>query len=193
MEMRRTLPRGWFASERSQSMTEFALVAPILLLMLFGIIDFGRVLYIYGTLVEAANEGSRVAVRASSPLPADSDVQTAARNASQSLYLANPCPNGPLPPSTGSSAQNPPANQGWIFITEPNPPASPESNPTYDAPGGQAPAAATSSCSAINSFQSGTYPLQVTVRYNYQFFTPVLEQLAPTLVLQAYATDYTEY
>ena len=187
------LSTSWFKSQRCQSMTEFALVAPVLLLMLFGIIDFARLLYIYGTLVEAANEASRVAVRASSPLPSDSDVQTAARNASQSLYLANPCPNGPLPPTSGSSAQNPPLDQGWIFITEPNPPETPESSPTYDAPGGESPVNSTATCSAVNSFSSGTYPLQVTVRYTYAFFTPLLEQLAPSIVLQAYCTDYTEY
>jgi hypothetical protein len=174
-------------------MTEFAIVAPLLLLMLFGLLDFARALYIYGTLVEAANEGARVAVRASSPLPNDDDVQQAAQRGAQSLYLANPCPNGPLPPITGAGAQNPPNDHGWIFITEPNPPATAEANPTFDAPGGQSPAVGTSSCSAVNSFASGTYPLQVTVRYNYSFFTPVLEQLAPNLILQAYATDYTEY
>ena len=92
-----------------------------------------------------------------------------------------------------TGAQNPPGDQGWIFITEPNPPATVETSPTYDAPGGQSPANATGSCSAINPFQSGTYPLQVTVRYNYLFFTPLLEQLAPSIILQAYATDYTEY
>ena len=187
------MSRSWFGSQRSQSMTEFALVAPILLLMLFGIIDFGRLLYIYGTLVEAANEGARVSIKASSPLPSNSDVENAAKNGAQSLYLANPCPNGPLPPTSGAGAQNPPGDQGWIFITEPNPPATVETSPTYDAPGGQSPANATGSCSAINPFQSGTYPLQVTVRYNYLFFTPLLEQLAPSIILQAYATDYTEY
>lgn len=184
---------AWFGSQRSQSMTEFALVAPVLLVMLFGILDFGRVIYVYGTLVEAANEGSRTAIRASSPLPSNSDVQASAKLGAQSLYLANPCPNGPLPPITGSGAQNPPLDQGWIFITEPNPPSTVEANPTYDAPGGQAPANSTGSCSAVNPFSSGTYPLQVTVRYNYAFFTPILEQLAPNLILQAYATDYTEY
>ena len=185
--------RAWFRSEKSQSMTEFALVAPILLLMFFGIIDFGRVLYIYGTLVEAANEGSRVAVWASTPLPTNANVQTAAKTSSQSLYLATSCPNGPLPPISGAGASNPPGDQGWIFITEPNPPTAAESSPTYDAPGGETPANASGSCSAVNPFSSGTYPLQVTVRYNYSFFTPILEQLAPNLILQAYATDYTEY
>lgn len=184
---------SWFRSQRSQSMTEFALIAPLLLLMIFGILDFGRIIYIYGTLVAAANEGVRTAVRASGPLPSNTDVQTAAKTSSQSLFLANPCPNGPLPPITGAGAQNPPLNQGWIFITEPNPPSTVEASPTFDAPGGQSPAAGTASCSAVNSYSSGNYPLQVTVRYNYAFFTPILEQLSPNIILQAYATDYTEY
>jgi TadE-like protein len=174
-------------------MVEFALVAPILLLMFFGVIDFGRVIYIYGTLVQAANEGVRTAIQASTPLPNDAAVLAATSSHAQSLILANPCPNGPLPPSSGGSAQNPPQGSGWIFITEPNPPSTPESNPTYDAPGGQIPAPSTGTCSAVHPYSSGTYPLQVTIRYTYPFFTPLLEQLAPTIVLQAYATDYTEY
>lgn len=187
--MRRWLRQG----QRSQAMTEFALVAPILLLMIFGIIDFGRAIYIYSTLVAAANEGVRVAIRASSPLPTDADVRAAASGSASSLILANPCPNGPLPPSTGSSAQNPPQGSGWIFITEPNPPATAESAPTHDAPGGEAPVVSTASCSAVNPQSSGNYPLQVTIRYTYAFFTPILEQLQPTIILQAYATEYTEY
>jgi hypothetical protein len=184
---------SYLSSERSQSMTEFAIVAPILLLMFFGILDFGRVIYIYGTLVQAANEGARVSVRASTPLPNDDDILTSAKIHAQSLRLANPCPNGPLPPITGAGAQNPPAGSGWIFITEPNPPSTVEATPPYDAPGGQAPASATGSCSAVNPYSSGTYPLQITIRYTYPFFTPLLEQLSPTIILQAYATEYTEY
>ena len=174
-------------------MTEFAIVAPILLLFLFGVIDFGRVIYIYGTLVQAANEGARVAIRASTPLPTNNQVLYSARIHAQTLNLANPCVNGPLPPVTGGGAQNPPLNTGWIFITQPNPPSTVQASPTYNAPGGESPAAATASCSATNPYSSGTYPLQVTVRYTYTFFTPLLEQLAPSFVLQSYATDYTEY
>lgn len=39
---------------------EFALVLPVLLLMLFGIIDFGRALNAQITLTEAATEGARL-------------------------------------------------------------------------------------------------------------------------------------
>jgi len=41
--------------QRSQSMVEFAIVAPLLLLLLFGIVDFGRVIYIYVTLNQAVH------------------------------------------------------------------------------------------------------------------------------------------
>ncbi|TMD25509.1 MAG: pilus assembly protein [Chloroflexi bacterium] len=59
------LLKKYFRSERSQGLTEFAIIAPIILLLTFGIIDFGRALYLYITLQQAANEGARVAVRAS--------------------------------------------------------------------------------------------------------------------------------
>jgi len=51
-------------SQRSQGLTEFAIIAPVILLLTFGIIDFGRALYLYITLQQAANEGARVAVSA---------------------------------------------------------------------------------------------------------------------------------
>jgi Flp pilus assembly protein TadG len=49
-----------------QTMVEFALVLPILLLMFFGVIDFGRLVYMNSVLSQAAREGARVgAVEAS--------------------------------------------------------------------------------------------------------------------------------
>ena len=44
--------------ERSQAMTEFALVAPVLLLLTFGILDFGRALFFYAAAGDAASLGS---------------------------------------------------------------------------------------------------------------------------------------
>lgn len=55
--------RRYFKAERSQSMVEFALIAPILFVIIFGIIDFGRGLYYYIAIQNAANEGGRVAVQ----------------------------------------------------------------------------------------------------------------------------------
>ncbi|MBN1998114.1 pilus assembly protein [candidate division KSB1 bacterium] len=47
--------------EQGQSIVEFALVAPILVLLLFGIIEFGRIFETVNVLTSAAREGARVA------------------------------------------------------------------------------------------------------------------------------------
>jgi hypothetical protein len=52
----------FFKSQRSQGLTEFALLTPFLFLVIFGIVDFGRVVYYYVTITQAANEGARVAI-----------------------------------------------------------------------------------------------------------------------------------
>lgn len=170
-------------------MVEFALIAPVLIVLLFGIIDFGRVIYIYATLNQAVSEGARTAIRDSALLPSNADVQAAVRNHAVDVSLANPCPNGPI------TSINPPANQGWIYITEPNPPSTPEAlSPTLqDAPGGQLWANATGSCSATNPAHDHA-PLQVTIRYNFVPITPLMQQLtANRIIISAAATYQTEY
>lgn len=47
--------------DRGAAAVEFALVLPVLLLILFGIIDFGRALNAQITLTQAAREGARLA------------------------------------------------------------------------------------------------------------------------------------
>ena len=49
------------ADKKGQSTTEFALVLPILLMLLFGIIQFSLVLYTYGFVAYAARTGARYA------------------------------------------------------------------------------------------------------------------------------------
>lgn len=48
-------------------MVEFALLAPILFLVLFGIVDFGRATFFANEITNAAREGARVAILASNP------------------------------------------------------------------------------------------------------------------------------
>ncbi|TAK02453.1 MAG: pilus assembly protein [Chloroflexota bacterium] len=61
-----------------QALTEFALVIPIFLLVLYGIIEFGRYVYTVQVLNNAAREGARYAivhgaksVNPSGPMPGD--------------------------------------------------------------------------------------------------------------------------
>lgn len=47
---------------QGQALVEFALVLPVMLLVLFGAIDFGRAIYAYNTVAEGVRQGSRLAV-----------------------------------------------------------------------------------------------------------------------------------
>ena len=60
--MRARLRRMW-REERGQSLVEMALVLPLLLLLVAGIIDFGRAYNNYIIITNAAREGARAASR----------------------------------------------------------------------------------------------------------------------------------
>ena len=187
-------------SQRSQSMTEFALIAPILLLFIFGSVDFGRALYYYITIMQATNEGARVAIRASyykdpggvqHNWPNNVDVQQAVQAHAVATFLANPCPNGPIPnhPPDSPGVTVPPANQGWIFITDPDPAHDPVGTP--NAPRGQ-----TTSTPGCNTAIAavGNEPLRVTIRYNFVPLTPLIQQFAANhIILEGYTIYRAEY
>ncbi|GJG86431.1 hypothetical protein tb265_16120 [Gemmatimonadetes bacterium T265] len=53
--------------DRGAAMVEFAMVAPFLFALAFGIIDFGRAYYIYSALNSIAHDGARYGAALSSP------------------------------------------------------------------------------------------------------------------------------
>jgi hypothetical protein len=173
--------------QQSQALIEFALIAPVLLLLIFGIIDIGRAIFFYDTLTHAAREGARAAVSASNPLPTNSTVLNAVMRQFIGAPVSEPCPQGPL------TSALPPDNTAWVYVTEPNPPAGVESNPPMDAPGGEYPAAASGPCSAVNP-AAGNAPLQVTLRFNLILITPIISQVTANHILLTAAAVYrTEY
>lgn len=174
-------------SQRSQALIEFALISPVLLLLLFGIVDIGRAVFYYDALNHAAREGARVAVRASSPLPTNADVLAAVTSQLLGAPVTEPCPQGPV------TSAVPPDNAAWLYVTEPNPPASVEANPPDNAPGGEYASDASGSCSAVNP-AGGNSQLQVTLRFNLVLITPVIAQAtANRIVITAAAIFRTEY
>ena len=96
--MRQRLSR--FHGQRSQALIEFALISPVLLLLLFGIIDIGRAVFYYDTLGHAAREGARSAVQASNRLPTNADVLTAVTSQLVGIPDSAPCPQGPISSAT---------------------------------------------------------------------------------------------
>ncbi|WP_462411052.1 TadE/TadG family type IV pilus assembly protein [Neobacillus sp. Marseille-QA0830] len=69
--------------ENGQSLVEFALILPIFIMLLFGIIDFGRAFHAYLTIDHAGRE----AARAASIGKSDSQVKQIAMNQGTSIHL----------------------------------------------------------------------------------------------------------
>lgn len=65
-------------NERGQATVELALVLPVLLLILFGIMEFGRVFSSYLILTNAAREGARLAAVGASDTAIEQRVEDAA-------------------------------------------------------------------------------------------------------------------
>ena len=88
------------ARDRGATAVEVALLMPILLILVMGIVDFGRALHAQITLTQAAREGVRVAAL-KQPNPA-ARTQNAATGLSGVGVAVTACPATPTP---GSDAQ----------------------------------------------------------------------------------------
>jgi Flp pilus assembly protein TadG len=83
-------------SERGAVAVEFALLAPVLVMLLLGIMEFGRAYNAQVTLSSAAREGVRVMAIANSPVAA----RTVERNAAATLNPALTNANITITPAT---------------------------------------------------------------------------------------------
>jgi Flp pilus assembly protein TadG len=120
---RRVTPQvaGWRgAPQRSQSMVEFALCAPLFLLILFIAIDVGRLIYTYSAISSAARDGARTA-SLQAAIYSDCQIISEVKVVGQGFpVVMDPTslvgdsdpnnPSGTLQPST------PPPNVGYAYI-----------------------------------------------------------------------------
>lgn len=90
--MLRALPhplRRLRRSERGQALVEFALVLPLLCLVLFAITGFGLLFYKYIDLTSATRDGARKATVSRENLNAPAAIRTAIANATSGVDDAN--------------------------------------------------------------------------------------------------------
>jgi Flp pilus assembly protein TadG len=87
-QFRRRILQG----DRGVVAVEFALVLPILLLVVFGIIDFGRMLNAQITLTQAAREGARWAALGQSGVPARVTAAAPTMNPAPTTTILSSCP-----------------------------------------------------------------------------------------------------
>ncbi len=100
--------RQMLKDRRGQSLVEFALAFPILLLMLVGIVDLGRGFRTYALLTNAAREGAQYGTFQ----PADTaGIRTKVTNALAgtgiNIAIANACPNICILYPSGNASGNP--------------------------------------------------------------------------------------
>jgi Flp pilus assembly protein TadG len=76
--------RNGLRNERGATAVEFALIVPLLILLVLGIAEFGRAFQVQGTLSAAAREGVRLMALQNDPAAA----KDAVRNAAPSLNPA---------------------------------------------------------------------------------------------------------
>jgi len=68
-------------NQRGVAAVEFALLLPVLIMVLFGIIEFGIALSRQQVLDTASREGARLGIRQVVPRPTAADIQAQARSA----------------------------------------------------------------------------------------------------------------
>lgn len=76
-------------SERGVAALELAILMPLLLMILFGIIDWGYVFYVDLTMTNGVREGARVGVTRNTIAIAEADAKTAATNYVSTLGTHN--------------------------------------------------------------------------------------------------------
>jgi Flp pilus assembly protein TadG len=101
------------AKEAGAVAVEFALVLPILLLVVFGIIDFGRMLNAQISLTQAAREGARWAALGQSGVPARVTAAAPGLTPAPSTSVISSCPANA---AVGASAEGP-ASYTISFVT----------------------------------------------------------------------------
>ena len=89
--MNRRLARD-AGQDRGAAVVEFALLLPLLLFLIFGLIDFGRALNAQITLTQAAREGARMAALGESNVV--TGTQSAATGLSPVTVTVTSCPAG---------------------------------------------------------------------------------------------------
>ena len=164
----------------AQSMVEFAIVAPIAVLMIMLLIDFSRLVYTYAAISWAAREGARtisLAPNINSDCSALLRVEQVGRGfplmADPNSVYGNHDPNGSLTPNSTTPA----AGQGYIYIY----PAVATSPPDTNCNGRQRP------------LDIQNHDVAVEVQYGYTPLVPVFRTFIPDITIKTISVVHVEY
>jgi TadE-like protein len=161
-------------SQRSQALVEFAMVAPLFLLVMFAAVDIGRLLYAYSGISSAARDGARAAslqISLFSDCQIIKDVELVGQGfpvvMDPNSLVGDSDPNNPsgaLQPST------PPPNKGYAYIW----PAVATANPPD------------LNCNSSNqrAVSQSIKHVSVEVQYHFVPLTPAIAGIAPNIIVR---------
>lgn len=193
-------------SERGQSLAEFALLAPLLLTLVFGVVDFGRGMSANVTVANAAKEGARYLATTAAQIAPDPGTQSNGLR----VFKYLDCPNTTISPPTApdpNSAQY----RAWQQLVDANLSVSSVTALTvrFYAPGNN-PASGgspddtftcTSSNGRLNGASTETQPtyqpqtggwVQFQVTYTFAPSTPFISAIVNSITLNQMATMVLE-
>ena len=168
--------------QRSQALVEFAMVAPVFLLIVFSAIDISRLLYTYTAISSAARDGARTASLTGS-LFSDCQIITEVEAVGQGFpvrmdpnsIVGNSDPNNPsgsLQPTT------PPPNAGYAYIWP--------AVATGDPPDGNC------NSSVQRAISPTVKHVAVEVQYHFVPLLPFVNDFAPNIIVKTVSVVTTE-
>jgi len=187
------MPTQSSRKRRGQSMVEFALVAPLLFLVLLVTIDFARLVYTFGVITSAARDGARtlsLKVNQTSDCAAYGDIAGLAQG-----FLLSPDPSSivgnhnPNAPSGPPQPTTPPAGQGYIYIW----PSVASSTPQDQHPGCDGGPRPTTCPTTGPNGTCSLHDVSVEIQYTYQPLIPVFQEFTGSFTIKAVSVVHTEY
>jgi len=165
-----------------QALVEFALLAPLIILMLLLSIDFGRLVYTYGAIAWAAREGARLASlepQKTTDCPILQRVESVGRGfpllPDPNSLAGNSDPNNPV----GSLIpRTPPVGTGYIYIFPAVATKVPQDTFCAGAP---------------RKNSGGSIPVSVSIQYTYAPLVPLFQSFLPITTMKTISVVPTEY
>jgi hypothetical protein len=166
----------------AQSMVEFALLAPVVIIMLFLCIDFARLVYTYAAVSWAAREAARVV--------------------SMEPQASSDCAAIQMAMSTAQGFQLRPDENSVVGNADPNSTSSPNADPNPPAGVGKIyiwPAVATAApadlhCDgAARAVSPTVQDVAVQVKYTYLPMMPLISSFLPRITITTISVVHTEY
>lgn len=115
--------RSWGRSPdrgRGQALVEFALIVPIFLLLLFALLDFGRVVFAQQTITQDAREGARAGLVAALDATVNQASYTKIRTAAKQMAAGVTIPDANIRGKAGACTATPgdTAAVGYCFFPD---------------------------------------------------------------------------